>query len=152
MNTRFFFPLAGAWPEKCALRLLAFILALFLCACSPIAYRDSSITAAPPSAPGPEQGERLARLHEVLEKYGFPQPLENEPGFRVNAQDCTLTAKLVGERDLDLTVYWAPGNHSKLSLPLVIADIRSRMAETTAGAYSLQPKQYNKEQTNAGLR
>ena len=117
------------------------ILLLFT-ACSPVTYRDASRSvAASGSVPGPEQTAQLAVLKTALSRYGTPVPMSDAPGFIVTAQDYSINAKLAGERDLDLEVYWVPGNHSihqKLSLPFVIADIHSRMAEEFASKYTIQ--------------
>lgn len=120
-------------PLLCVLLLFA--------ACAPVTYRNASGAAASTSAPGPARTAHLAALKTVLAKYGTPVPMSDAPGFIVNSQDYSINARLAGERELDLAVYWVPGNHSsdrKLGLPLVIADIRSRMEEEFAGAYTLQ--------------
>lgn len=109
-----------------------------LTACSPVSYRDSSTLQAAVSPPGLEQAKQLDSLYNILKSHGTPLPIKGSPGFIVNNRDYTLTAILAGDRDLDLAVYWTPGNHSKLSLPLVIADIRARMAEELAEGYALQ--------------
>ena len=120
------------WPVCCLLLLQA---------CAPIAYRDPSGASLASPPPGPRQVALLTELRTALQEYGTPVPMRDAPGFIVNSPDYTLTARLAGEHNLDLGVYWAPGNFSKHNLPLLIADIRSRMAEALAEGYSLQAKQ-----------
>lgn len=120
---------------------LLLCLLLVFSGCSPIAYRDNSIPPVPAGPTYSEQAAKLVELQKILHTYGTPVPMDGAPGFTVNSPDYTLSARLAGTNDLDLSVYWVPGNHSKLSLPLIIADIRSRMAETLIGEYSIQPQQ-----------
>lgn len=87
---------------------------------------------------GPERTAHLAELRKILAEYGTPVSMPDAPGFVVNSQEYTIRARLAGEKNLDLAVYWKPDVRSELRLPLVIADIRARMAEVFAGSYTLQ--------------
>ena len=123
-----------------------FCLGLLLCAavsaCSPISYVDPATHWRQAAAEDARSmGPRLEALKKALERYGQAFPLDGEPGFWVMSPDYSLRARLVENADIDLSVYWKPGRDCDLDLLQVLADIRSRMAESLAGGYSLQKQQ-----------
>lgn len=122
-------------------RFLLFVFAaLCLGACSPIFYIEPGTSEKAPAGDSEYREGQLKSLRKILEKYGKVLPEEGQPGFWAQSPDYSIRARLVDGGEVDVAVYWKPGRECKLLLPLVIADIKSQMAEVLQGSYCLTPK------------
>lgn len=133
----------GKAPRFLAKACLPFILLLplVLAACTSISYKDNAVCREENTEQLPVAAAQLAELKKILAKYGQVIPEKKQPGFVVQNQDYTIRARIVGCNMVDVSVYWKPDKDCQLRLPLVIADIKSRMGEVFAGEYTLQAQQ-----------